>query len=80
MPRFQGCNELGSVGMWVFGSPAQTENRRPQGRGLHRQGTLETDRQAFQDVYTCAVRQLLSTCWLWIMTRIKWKTPYRRWL
>ena len=43
---------------------SKTQNRRPQGRGPHRQGTLEADRQAHQDVCACAVRQLLSTCWL----------------
>jgi hypothetical protein len=52
----------------------QTQNGNAQGRSPHRQGALEADRQAHQDICATAVRQLLSTCWLWTMTRIKWKT------
>jgi len=44
-----------------------------KGRGPHCQGTLEADRQAHQDICARAVRQLLSTCRLWTLIRIKWK-------
>ena len=51
----------------------QPQNGNAQGRGPHRQGALEADRKAPQDVCASAVRQLLSMRRLWTMTHIKWK-------
>ena len=52
----------------------EAEDGASQGCHSHRDNADEADRQAHQDICTRAVRQLLSTCRIHVMTHIKRKS------
>src|ERR1700730_16459701 len=51
----------------------EAEDSAAQGCRSHRDNADEADRQAHQDICTRAVRELLSTCRIRVVTHIKWE-------
>jgi hypothetical protein len=52
----------------------EVEDGAAQGRGSHGHGAHEAHRQTPQDVCAQTLRELLSTCRIWVVTLIRWKT------